>query len=257
MKPVILYHGSDHIIEKPLYNYGKDDNDFGKGFYCTREIELGKEWACQSGKPGIVNKYTLDIENLKVLYLNASDFSILHWLSVLVQNREVDNIENLEALDFLKKNYSLNTNKSDLIIGYRADDSYFTFARDFINDGITLQTLYKAMTLGNLGIQYVLKSKKAFDAITFNEAIEVPAKVYYSKYQERDTAARNNYQTMKQTPKSEGIIMTEIIKNPQLIIDFEDERRRALKESKNDKSLGWSVNNKETSSLDDDSDMGY
>ena len=92
MKPLILYHGSDHIIRKPLYNYGKIDNDFGRGFYCTREIELGKEWACQFGKPGIVNKYTLDMEGLKVLYLNASEFSILHWLSVLVQNREIDDI---------------------------------------------------------------------------------------------------------------------------------------------------------------------
>ncbi|MBO4858728.1 MAG: DUF3990 domain-containing protein [Treponema sp.] len=224
MKPLILYHGSDHIIRKPLYNYGKIDNDFGRGFYCTCEIELGKEWACQFGKPGIVNKYTLDMEGLKVLYLNASEFSILHWLSVLVQNREIDDIENLEALEFLKNNYTLHTNKYDLIIGYRADDSYFTFARDFINDGITLQTLYQAMTLGKLGVQYVLKSKKAFDSIIFNEASDVPVNTYYTKYKERDSEARKNYQTLKRTPKSEGIIMTEIIKNPQLLLDFETER---------------------------------
>ena len=70
----------------------------------------------------------------------------MHWLSMLVQNREVDDIENLGALEFLKKNFNINANGYDLIIGYRADDSYFTFARDFINDGITLQTLYQAMT---------------------------------------------------------------------------------------------------------------
>ena len=95
---------------------------------------------------------------------------------------------------------------------------------DFINDGITLQTLYQAMTLGKLGVQYVLKSKKAFDSIIFNEASDVPVNTYYTKNKERDSEARKNYQTLKRTPKSEGIIMTEIIKNPQLLLDFETER---------------------------------
>ena len=30
-----IYHGSDHIIEKPQYGYGKPYNDYGVGFYCT------------------------------------------------------------------------------------------------------------------------------------------------------------------------------------------------------------------------------
>ena len=246
MKSIILYHGSDHVIEKPRYNFGKKDNDFGKGFYCTREVELGKEWACLSGESGIVNVYTLNIENLKILRLNAVNFSILHWLTLLTQSREVDNIENLEALEFLNKNFSIDISKYDLIVGYRADDSYFSFARDFINDGITLQTLYQAMTLGKLGTQYVLKSKKAFDTIEFNEKIEVPENQYYPKYKERDSSARSNYQKLRRNPKSKGIIMTEIIKKPQLLIDFEAKRRELLKKIKKDKSLGWS-----------DSDQGY
>lgn len=27
-----LYHGSDHIVRAPLYNYGKEYNDYGVGF---------------------------------------------------------------------------------------------------------------------------------------------------------------------------------------------------------------------------------
>ena len=30
-----IYHGSDKIIEKPLFGHGKTYNDYGLGFYCT------------------------------------------------------------------------------------------------------------------------------------------------------------------------------------------------------------------------------
>ena len=42
----ILYHGSQVIVEKPEYGKGARNNDYGKGFYCTEEIEL----ACIAGR---------------------------------------------------------------------------------------------------------------------------------------------------------------------------------------------------------------
>ena len=35
---MLLYHGSDHVIEKPEFGAGKKHNDYGKGFYCTENI---------------------------------------------------------------------------------------------------------------------------------------------------------------------------------------------------------------------------
>ena len=35
-----LYHGSQIILEKPEYGKGARNNDYGRGFYCTEEIEL-------------------------------------------------------------------------------------------------------------------------------------------------------------------------------------------------------------------------
>lgn len=160
-----LYHGSEKIVQKPLYNYGKSDNDYGRGFYCTKDVELAKEWACQKDKDGFVNSYSLDASGLNILYLNSKKYSVLHWLSILVHNREVDDLENREAVEFLKKNYSIDTSKFDLIVGYRADDSYFTFARDFINDAITIQSLTKAMRLGKLVLQVMVKSEEAFNRL--------------------------------------------------------------------------------------------
>lgn len=241
-----LYHGSERVIERPRYKYGKTDNDYGQGFYCTREKEMAKEWACQKDSDGFINEYILNTEGLNILYLNAHKYSILHWLSILIQNREVDDIENEEAIDFLKENYSIDTSSYDVIIGYRADDSYFTFARDFVNDGITLETLSSAMRLGALGIQVMLKSKKAFEQIKFVKQERVPKDVYHPKYIQRDKDARNSYQKLRRTPKSNGIIMTEIIKNPKLVKDFEAKTRKTVITRKQ----------KEKSKSDDDT-QGY
>ena len=45
-----LFHGSDHIIETPIYGVGKKHNDYGQGFYCTEDIALAKEWAVSEEK---------------------------------------------------------------------------------------------------------------------------------------------------------------------------------------------------------------
>ncbi|HQB77113.1 MAG TPA: efflux RND transporter permease subunit, partial [Tenuifilaceae bacterium] len=40
-----IFHGSDHIIEKPIFGQGKPYNDYGLGFYCTESIDMAKELA--------------------------------------------------------------------------------------------------------------------------------------------------------------------------------------------------------------------
>lgn len=40
MSTIELLHGSDHVIEKPDFRLGKSNNDYGKGFYCTRELQM-------------------------------------------------------------------------------------------------------------------------------------------------------------------------------------------------------------------------
>lgn len=30
-----IYHGSEYVIEKPIYGKGSARNDYGRGFYCT------------------------------------------------------------------------------------------------------------------------------------------------------------------------------------------------------------------------------
>ena len=74
MNEIIIYHGSERIIEKPEYGSGKPYNDYGRGFYCTEYIELAKEWACDEKHGGYANKYSLDLHGLNVLDLNLLSF---------------------------------------------------------------------------------------------------------------------------------------------------------------------------------------
>ena len=64
MNTIKLLHGSINIIEKPDITKGNPHNDYGKGFYCTREDEMAKEWACKKNTNGFVNVYSnLDLDN--------------------------------------------------------------------------------------------------------------------------------------------------------------------------------------------------
>ena len=42
-----IYHGSSVIVEKPELSKGKLSNDYRRGFYCTEDAEMAKEWTCK------------------------------------------------------------------------------------------------------------------------------------------------------------------------------------------------------------------
>ena len=211
---MILYHGSKDIIEKPIYGQGKKYNDYGLGFYCTDNIELAKEWGTSFERSGYANRYQIDCTGLTILDLNDDKYCILHWLAILLSNREFDTPAGLalEAKEFLKKNFMLDYKKYDIIKGYRADDSYFSFAQDFINGTISYRQLNNAMYLGKLGIQYVLKSKEAFNRIFFDGYEEAEYKEWYAKKMKRDKSARREYFDVERNRRQRGdIYITQIL----------------------------------------------
>ena len=158
-----VYHGSDHIIERPKYGYGKIYNDYGVGFYCTENQNMAKEWGVSADKNGYANRYEIECDGLKVLNLNMRDYTMLHWLTILLENRELMHPHRWrqKQKNICYKNFHLDYEKADIIIGYRADDSYFSFAADFINGAISYRQLSNAMRLGKLGQQFVLKKQKS------------------------------------------------------------------------------------------------
>lgn len=189
-----IYHGSDHIIKAPKFHGGRPHNDYGYGFYCTENSEIAKEWAVSEEHDGYANRYELDIEGLRILNLNR-DHSILTWLTVLIQNRtfNLDTPLAAEVSRYLRENFFIDTTIYDLIIGYRADDSYFSFAQDFLSGAISYQQLRRAMYLGELGEQIVLVSPEAFSATRYLGCEEALRSDWLLKKTERDRRVRAEY----------------------------------------------------------------
>ncbi len=207
MSKLTLYHGSNKIIKSPVFGVGNRNNDYGLGFYCTENEELAKEWACTSETDGYANEYTLDMKGLTILSLTNGDYNILNWLYILLQNRKfrMDGDITLQAKAYIDEHFAVDYKGYDIIKGYRADDSYFSFASAFLNNTISISQLEKAMVLGKLGEQVVAMSEKAFAALTFQEAIHAGKEIYYPKKLARDTVARNEFKK----EKIKGNVITE------------------------------------------------
>lgn len=173
MSKIELLHGSDHIIEKPEYMLGKQNNDYGCGFYCTRELSMAQEWVCKQNIDGFVNRYSFELDSLKILNLLDGKHSILNWIALLLKYRtfRLSNEIAIDARDYIIENFSIDLTKYDVVVGYRADDSYFSFAESFVQNGLPLRSLNRALRLGKLGEQTVVISEKGFECLKIEEHI--------------------------------------------------------------------------------------
>ena len=212
-KIITIYHGSEKIVEVPTFGEGKKNNDFGLGFYCTESEDLAKEWAVSSLRNGFANKYTLDTEYMRILNLNSPEYTILNWIAVLVEHRlfSIKTPLARRAKQYLIDNFSINVNAFDIITGYRADDSYFDYAESFLNNGISVEQLARAMRLGKLGEQIVIKSQFAFSRLKF-EGFDVAEKEeFYVLRKSRDDEANRLYLEMLEE-EGDGLYIQDIIR---------------------------------------------
>lgn len=216
-----LYHGSQNIIDKPQYGKGKPNNDYGRGFYCTEDYELACEWSVDENRDGYVNSYDFSVEGLNVLDLNACSTPLLSWMAMLLENRsfKVNAPIEIEARRYILENFLPDYSAYDVICGYRADDSYFAYAQDFLSNTISLEQLGRAMHLGKLGEQVVIKSPRAFSQISFRSSEETDSRIWYPKREYRDRAARSAYYGFEKRQFNKGEIYMIMILDKELKSD--------------------------------------
>ena len=191
---MILYHGSPKRQVVSTYGLGEDRYDYGRGFYLTESLELAREWAVCIPKEsnGYVHRFDLHIEGLKVF--DFTDKDALSWLAELMKHRDADNSRRYRLLSekFIEK-YAYDLSSYDVIKGWRANASYFYIAKAFVRDEVDIEILEPLLSLGELGIQYCLKSEKAFEHIRYTEGdpeiVSYPE--YNARYNERDAKARS------------------------------------------------------------------
>ena len=210
MGKIILFHGTPNEIVNPQYGLGDEKHDYGKGFYLTEDIELAKEWAvCRPDETnGWVHKYELDIEGLKVL--DFQQMNVLSWLAELMKHRDAADTKRYRVLakKFIAK-YGIDTTGYDVIKGWRADASYFYIAKEFVKDNIDVDILEELLSLGGLGIQYCIKTEKAYAHLfeVKEELVSIEYAEFNEKYNERDVTAR---QKMRQLVDSDENTVTKV-----------------------------------------------
>ena len=199
MSRITLYHGTPDQIIKPTFGLGEDKHDYGRGFYLTENFELAKEWAvCRPNDTnGWVHKFELDTIGLKILDFQEMD--VLCWLAELMKHRDAADSRryHMLAAKFIGK-YGIDTTGYDVIKGWRANASYFYIAREFVRDNIDIDILEELLSLGGLGIQYCIKSEKAYSQLQEAENClsAVPYDEFNAKYNERDSRARQSMRNL-------------------------------------------------------------
>lgn len=210
MDTIILYHGSPNKIVTPVFGGGDDKHDYGRGFYLTEVLNLAKEWAVcvPNSENGWVHKYELDCTGLNILDFQEKD--VLNWLAELMKHRDAADSKRYRMLaaKFIDK-YGIDTSDYDVIKGWRADASYFYIAKEFVRDNIDMDILEELLSLGGLGIQYCIKSERAYAQLHEMEEdmISVPYSEFNEQYNQRDIEARDN---MRKLVDSEANKVTKV-----------------------------------------------
>ncbi|MBR3212357.1 MAG: DUF3990 domain-containing protein [Firmicutes bacterium] len=215
MSKITVNHGSDRIVRQPGLESGRPAADFGRGFYCTEDAELAGEWACRSGKSGFVNRYEWEDDGARILDLrmNAENYmewlddyedgaaeaaapdpeeNLLKWLALVAENRVMPSFsaEFGERLRWLRENYLPDVSEYDVIIGYRADDVWFSLVRGFLGDEVSIETLKKSLDEKHGPVQIVFRSPEALDTLTFIGTQIADDVFYYAHRKQRDREVR-------------------------------------------------------------------
>lgn len=214
MESLVIYHGSDRIIDHPYLGGGSLKNDYGYGFYCTKDKDAASVWANRNGLAGYCNEYNFDISGMRVLDLTSKDFQPIDWISLLLQHRTLDMADQKRfqsLLIDLFRQHPVPLQDVDVVIGYRADDRYFRYAKDFLSNQLDYESLKRALHLGKLGTQIVLISENAFRQISFVKAERIPDS-YLHSYADEMRQAEDDYQEVIQNVNQKsGVFLRDLL----------------------------------------------
>lgn len=189
-----LYHGSQAENFVPTFGLGQDRHDFGRGFYLTDVEELAKEWSVYKPKSqdGWIHVFELDLEGLRVL--DFRERNVFAWVAELMRHRDADDSAayRRRAPLFIEKFGVMDMDDYDVVVGWRANASYFYIVKAFVRGEIDPDCLPGLLKLGGFGIQYVVRSPRGYEHLHALPELRqrVLHAVYHKSYEDRDSSAR-------------------------------------------------------------------
>lgn len=153
MSDVILFHGSNIVVENPKILENGYYKDFGYGFYCTQFEKQARRWALTKRKKHIVNQY-IYTENPK-LKIKVFTEMTEEWLQFVVDCRRGK------------------PHEYDIVEGAMADDTIWDYIEDYVNGKITKAAFWELVKFKYPTHQIVFCTKKALDIIKFDRSYSV------------------------------------------------------------------------------------
>ena len=207
-----LYYGSETFFTSPTFGEGKANNDYGLGFYMTTSHDLAKLWATKAKNGGYVLTFDFDMTGLNVLELkDYGEENVLKWISILVNHRfdftEKERFH--DRIEWLNRKFPINMDSVDVVIGYRADDSYFHYSRAFVANELSFEILTEAMRIGKLGLQYVAISKKAFGRLKLIKSERFDHTSDYELFQKRTLS---EFREMRKADKDINTFIRDLVR---------------------------------------------
>ena len=177
-----IYHGSKKIVTMPFSDHKNVIRDFGDGFYATENEELVRDWAAPDVNGGFVNIYELETEDLNIIDLSSSRYSVLNWLALILKERRIvfDSAECRRNAESLIRRYLPEISAADIIKGSRADDANLIYCKAFIEEKIEKDELSGLIEKAGLGEQLVLRTEKALNSLEYISSEAVDGMFYYS-----------------------------------------------------------------------------
>lgn len=144
---MILFHGSNAVVQSPKVLTDGFYKDFGYGFYCTSIEKQARRWALTKRRNHIVNKYSYtEVKSLKSCKFESMTEE---WLDFVLECR-------------LGKEHSY-----DIVEGPMADDTIWDYIEDFVAGLISREAFWELVKFKYPTHQIVFCTTKALETLKF------------------------------------------------------------------------------------------
>ncbi len=156
-----LYHGSTVSVKHPYLRQGRENTDYGKGFYTTVDFEQAARWAhirqerAGRGK-AIVSVYEVDDALLQDKELSIMEYhgATKEWLDFVVANRRFAPLHNY-----------------DIVLGPVANDNLYATISLYENGELSAEAAIVQLKTHVLFNQVSFHTKKALSQLHFVESV--------------------------------------------------------------------------------------
>ena len=159
---MILYHGSNVVVEEPRLLKIQRDLDFGKGFYTTSDLDQATKWARRTAlrlrlTESFVSVYEIDESEMSKLRILKFDSPNVDWLRFVVQNRKGHPV----------------SQEWDIITGPVANDQTAPVIDLFLDGMYDEQEAIRRLLPQKLRDQYTFKTPKAIGLLRCKEVLRL------------------------------------------------------------------------------------